>query len=199
MNKLIKSAAALMLACAAFSFTSCDDESDVIGLNDLTKYGFIKVTIDGTRPDGEEFSLTRNFKFASSTGPEYSSTVSTGMDGDIYRDFEVIRYGGAINEENEGASNYAYVELDTQEGTDVFTNGYFSIYTPITTDDKKFFYVNENFNVDDEERTNYSYNEDTGKFTYKFSKALEGSSTGYPMTITVSVNATVFERIEGNL
>ena len=197
MNKLMKSAAGLMLACAAFTFSSCDDDSDIIGLNDATKYGFIKVTVEGTRPDGEAYTLNRTFKFASSTGPEYSSTVDTGQDGDIYRSFDVVRYAGAINESNEGDGNYANLQIYTQEGDEIFTNANFQLNTPVTTDDKEYFYIYENVNVDNEDVTSYQYNEETGKLSYKFAKELsaEESNSGFPVTITVNVNVTVFERI----
>ncbi len=199
MNKLMKSAAGLMLACAAFTFSSCDDDSDIIGLNDAAKYGFIKVTVEGTRPDGEEYTLTRTYKFASSTGPEYSSTVNTGQDGDIYRNFDVVRYAGAINESNEGDGNYTYLQIYTQEGDEIFTNANFRLNTPVTTDDKEYFYIYEYIEVDNEDVTNYQYNEETGKLSYKFKKELtaDQSNSGYPLTITVNANVTVFERIDG--
>lgn len=189
-----------MLACAAFTFSSCDDDSDIIGLNDATKYGFIKVTVEGTRPDGEAYTLNRTFKFASSTGPEYSSTVDTGQDGDIYRSFDVVRYAGAINESTEGDGNYAYMEMYSQEGADITTSADFELNTPVTTDGKEYFYIYENFDVNNEDVTSYKYNEETGKLSYKFVKELsdEQSNSGFPVTITVNVNVTVFERINGS-
>jgi hypothetical protein len=197
MNRLMKSAAGLMLACAAFTFSSCEDDSNIIGLNDATKYGFIKVTWEGTRPDGEPYSVTRNFRFTSSTGPEYSSTVDTGLDGDIYRDFDVIRFAGAINESGEGENNYVYLEINTQEGDEIFTSADFQLNAPVTTDDKKFFYIYENIEVENEDVTSYKYNEETGKLSYKFTKELTADETnsGYPLTVTVNANVTVFERI----
>lgn len=196
----MRSAASIMLAMSTLAFLSCDDNSDIIGLNDLTKYGFIKVTVEGTRPDGEEYEVTRNFKFASSTGPEYSSTVNTGQDGDTYRTFTVVRYGGAINESGDGEANYSELYFYTQEDGDdvVSTTGDLDLEFPVTTDDKQFFYVNEYINIENEDVTSYKYNAETGKFTCKFTKELTGQETnsGYPLKITVTVNATVFEYLD---
>jgi hypothetical protein len=202
MNKLTKSAAGLMLALSALTFTSCDDDSDIIGLNDAAKYGSIKVKIEGTRPDGEDYTLERTFKFASATGPEYSSSVYTSEDGDIYRDFQIVRYFGAINESGEGGSNNVYLEVDSQEGEEITSSGYFGIETPVITKDKQYFYVYEYFSINEEDVTSYSYNAETGKLTFKFTKELtaDESYSDFPVTITGTATVTVFERIQsGNL
>lgn len=199
MNKLIKSAAALLLI--SFAFSSCEDDSNVIGLNDATKYGFIKVTLEGFRPDGEAYEVTKNFRFASSTGPYGSSSVETDEnEGYVYRYFNVERFMGAINESGDGEDNsvefYGYVD----EGNDPadepdFTESSLYIESAVTTSDKQFFYVSEYINIDTEDVTSYKYNEETGKLSFKFTKTLTANETnsGFPLTITVNVNATVFE------
>jgi hypothetical protein len=193
----MRSTASVVLAMSTLAFLSCDDDSDIIGLNDATKYGYIKVTVEGTRPDGEEFEVTRNFKFASATGPEYSSTVSTSEDGDLYRSFYVVRYAGAINESGDGEQNQAILDFTAQEdqGTGELngTFGDFEIEFPVTTEDKEFFYVNEYIEMNVEDVTSYKYNEETGKLSLKYSTEYEGNSG--PVKVTINVNVTVFEYI----
>jgi hypothetical protein len=200
MNKLIKSAAALLLI--SFAFSSCDEESDVIGLNDATKYGFIKLTLEGFRPDGEAYEVTKNFKFASSTGPYNSSSVNTYVDGDTYRDFDVARFIGPINESLDGEENSVDLNLyvnegDSEEDEPDFVESGFGIETAVTTSDKKFFYVSEYIGIDSEDVTSYKYNPETGKLSFKFTKTLtaQENNSGFPLTVTVNVNATVFEEL----
>src|SRR5690606_10856308 len=181
MNKLIKSTTTLLFALAATFLYSCEDDGNVIGLNDATKYGSIKVTAEGTRPDGEAYKVTRDFRFASSTGPRYSSSVQTSYDGDIYRSFEVTRYAGPINEMGEGAGNAVWLDFGSQEDFDTkeIVNMYGGIYMeyPVTTSDKQFFYVYEYFEVDDENISNYKYNESTGKLSFKYVQELTGQES----------------------
>lgn len=199
MNRIVKTVTALLLI--SFAFSSCDEDSDLIGLNDATKYGFIKVTLEGFRPDGEAYEVTKNFKFASSTGPYGSSSVETDEnEGNIYRYFNVERFMGAINESTEGEENsvefYGYVnEGQSEEDEPDFTESSLYIESAVTTSDKQFFYVSEYLNIDTEDVTSYKYNEETGKLSLKFTKTLTANETnsGFPLTVTVNINATVFE------
>lgn len=200
MNKLIKSMAAILFASIAF--LGCDDETDVIGLNDLTKNGFIKVTIKGARPDGEEFEVTKNFKFSPSTGPAYSSEVDSYLNENTqYRDFYITRYLGAINESGDGEENRAQLQLyvnegDSEDDTPSFVESGFYLETSVMTSDKEYFYINENIGIDADDVTSYQFNPETGKLSFKYQTVLEQSnSTGYPMQITIQANVTVFERL----
>ncbi len=201
MNKLIKTAAALLLV--SFAFSSCEDDSNAIGLNDATKYGFIKVTLEGFRPDGEAYEVTKNFRFASSTGPYGSSSVDTDEnEGFTYRYFNVERFMGAINESGEGEENFVQFYGYVNEGNDPldepdFTESSLYIESAVTTSDKQYFYINEYINIATEDVTNYQYNEETGKLSFKFTKTLTAneSDSGFPLTVTVNVNATVFENM----
>lgn len=193
MNRTTKSIAGIMLAVSAFSFSSCDDESDVIGLNDATKYGFIKVTLEGTDPNGDAFEVSKNYRFAPSGGPDGSSSVYTYSSDGFYRYFEVERYIGPFDE---GDQNYADLQLQMDDEIDpVLSYGYFQFETSVTTADKEFFTLYEGFELTTEDVTSYQYNESTGKLSLKFTRNLEGSDTGFPLTVTVNINATVFEDI----
>lgn len=195
-NKIIKPAAVLLIACVAF--TGCDKESDVIGLNDAAKYGNIKVTLEGTQPDGEAYKVTKNFRFASSSAPATGSVVYTNKDGDVtYRDFYVTRFFGAINASYEGEGNLADFSLYVEEidGETSFEGGDFYLQTSIVTDDKQFFYVSEYFNMDNV--TGYKYNEESGKLSFKFTSSMEDNFSN-ELTLTAEVNVTVFRHLQGN-
>lgn len=189
MNKLIKSAASLALVMFAFGFVSCDDDDvKVLGLNKAARYGNIRVTFEGTRPDGESFEATKNFKFMAEDGP-YSSEVE--FDGS-FMEFDITRWYGAVDDYN----NYNYANLELEVDNDEVDDTEFFVATSIiSTSDNTFFYINDYFYPTAEEITDYSFNEDTGKLKYKFTTTSTDNTTGFDLTITVEVDVTVFEYI----
>lgn len=194
MNRLFKSAASALFAMSALALLSCDDETDIIGLNDAAKYGYIKVTLEGTDPNGDDFEVTKNFKFAPSGTPQYSSSVYTYDDDGFYQRFDVTRYLGPLNAGGEGSDSYADLYMVHESTTPDYETAELYIRTTITTDDKEFFTLNEYIYFDAEDVTSYSYNPETGKLSLKFSTQIESSTTGI-VTVTVNINVTVFENL----
>jgi hypothetical protein len=197
MNRILKFAAAGLIACVGF--TGCNDDDDIIGLNDAAKYGYIKVTIEGTLPDGEEYDVTKNFRFAPSTAPAYGS--SAWIYSDTYKEFYVSRFFGAINESNEGEDNMVELRwyVSDEEGEENFVESGLYLETSIITDDKKFFILSENFYIENNDQvTSYKYNEETGKLSVKFT-ANGFDNFGNDVVITVNANVTVFKSMNINL
>jgi hypothetical protein len=188
MNRLIKSAASLALVTFAFGFVSCDDDDvKVLGLNKAAQYGNIKVTFEGTRPDGEPFEASKNFKYMAEDGP-YSSEVEF----DDLLEFNVTRWYGAVDDYSN--YNYADLELEVNNG-DVEDTEFYVTTSIISTSDNTFFYIDDYFYPTGDDITDYSFNEDTGKLKYKFTTTSSENSTGSDLTITVEVDVTVFENI----
>ncbi len=190
MNKLTKSVAGLMLALSAFSFSSCDDDEKVIGLDDSAKYGNIKLKFDGERPDGEDFTETVNFRFLPANGPDGSSTVSE--DGDTYHSFEV---GRLLNPFESNEDNYAFLSLSANTEDDEPTfNGSIEFSTVFISDDETYFSYGREVSFSTDDITQYEYNEDNGKLTVKFEVETTGPN-GDDMTITGEVRVTVFQEL----
>lgn len=194
MNRLTKSVASVLLGVSALTFFSCsDDDSNVLGLNDAAQYGKITVKLDGTRPDGEDFTKEIVFRYMPEEGPQYSSV---SYDGDAY--FFVQRHHGAVNESHN--DNYAGFNLQADTETDTPANGSFYMYTSVIDDkDNVYFYLDENFTIDMADVTNFNYSEGTGKLKFSFTTELdsESNSTGNDLTITVEANVNVFEGLNG--
>lgn len=183
----------MMLAVSTLTFFSCDDDAPkVYGLNDAAKYGKITVTLQGERPDGEDFEETKVFRFLPEESVYYSSV---GFDGD-FAGFYVQRQHGAVT--NSHNDNYAALSLGADGDTP--NGGSFELYTSVIDDDDNVvFYLNEYFELDLDDITSFSYDEESGKLKLKFTTELDGDSnnTGNDLTITVDVNATVFEQLNG--
>lgn len=194
MNKLTKSAAGVMLALSTVTFFSCEDDAPkVYGLNGAAQYGKITVTLEGERPDGEDFKETKVFRYLPEENVGYSSV---SYDGDAY--FYVQRQHGAVT--NSHNDNYAALDFQSDADGETAVNGEFYLYTSVIDDDDNvFFYLNDNFSINLDDITSFSYNEETGKFKLEFSTEIDGESndTGNDLTVTVEVSVTVFEGLNG--
>lgn len=192
MNRLMKSTASILLAMSALVLLGCDDESDIIGLDEATKYGYIKVTLEGTDPNGDDYTVTKNFKFAPSGTPMNSSAVYTYDDDGFYQRFDVTRYLGPFNNAN-GDDNYADLYLVHRNETPDFDDAELYIETVITTANKQYFNFSRDIYFNSEDVTSYSYNPDSGKLSLKFTTEVE-TYLGM-VTVTANINVTVFENL----
>lgn len=196
MNRFMRSAVSLIVALIAFSFSSCDDGSDVIGLNDATKFGYIKLTFDGTRPDGEAFKVTKNYKFMTGSGPASSSTVEIIEDGSTFYDFHVTRLFDPFDQ----TPNAATVNVDTRQddGEFVIESATVTARNALVFKDKTAFNLNISFGeIAPEDITSFSYNEETGKLVVKFTTVVEAdwNNSGSDITVTGEVRVTVYESL----
>jgi len=194
MNQVFKSTAGLFLAVCAFSFSGCDDESDVIGLNDDAKYGYIKLTFDGTRPDDEDFKTTKNYKFMTGSGPASSSTVEIIEDGSVSYYFHVTRLFTPFD----ATPNASTVDIDATEenGELTITRVTVSARNALTFKDKTAFNLNiSTWEINPSDITSFSYKESTGKLVIKFKTVVDSDSnnSGLAITVTGEVRVTVFQ------
>ena len=181
----------ILFIASAFALTlfSCSEEEKIIGLDYAAKYGKIAVTFEGTRLDEKAFKTTKVFQFLPDSGPDYSMVYGDAT----VKSFEVQRMHGAVD--NIHNDNYAYFYLSASSGVPTSCNFYVGTFN-IDSDDI-YYYLSENFSLTPENITNYNYNEETGKLTYQFSVVVPAinSSTAHDLTITGSVNVTVFKNI----
>jgi hypothetical protein len=202
MNRIFKPVS-FALVLLSFVFMGCEDDPSIIGLDSSAKYGNIKITFDGTRPDGEPFTQTKNFRFLPTEGPNNFSRVETYLSGSQpYHYFYVRRLFDPFN--GEVLTNYAELYLSTtedEEGAQSVEGGDIDIDTYITTADKKMFGLTEyDLALNSTNITNVSYNDETGKLIVKFNMIVPAinNDTGADLTITGEIRVTVFEDININ-
>ena len=196
MNRLTRSAAGLIIALLALSFSGCDDDSDVIGLNDATKYGYIKLTFDGSRPDGVDLKVTKNYKFMTGSGPASSSTVNIIEDGTTYYDFHVTRLFDAFD----ATANAATINLNAREdnGELIVEDASVAARNALVFKDKTAFNLNISFGeIAPEDITSFTYNEETGKLVIKFTTVVSAdwNNSGSDLTVTGEVRVTVYQSL----
>ncbi len=183
--------------------TNGEDGENGVGFDELTQFGSVTVTFEGTRPDNVPFNDTAEFKF-------------TPVEGDQLTDFS-----GIIKEES--VTHYSITRFlsspddDVQEtlvgvGLDINNPGqedetkelsfYIDDYA-IISDDFKFVVLDEGNHESDDEGvsnvsiTNYSFNEETHNLVFSFSFDVVGddNDTGNDLKISGEVDVIVLEEV----
>jgi len=200
--------------CLAISFTSCEGDQGEVGpagpigekgnlgekgdtgakgesLEGPLSYGKIAITVSGTRPDGlGAFTTTKDFKYA----PEQvklQDFSSIEIDEDANYWVTLLRYAGAIS----GSTNSIELYLESEEGTlTCETELEFSVITP----DFKYFELG--IDVGGIVPSNYTYDEETGRVQFTFSKEVPAgnNSTSQNVQLSGEVDVIVYKNIGDN-
>lgn len=176
------------------------DGDNGVGFEELTKYGSITFTLEGTRPDDIAFTDTSELKFTQSGTSENNSFYTE----ENYTEFEFNRLLGIPSGERRQPSLYTYLiinnpgEENQELDLDLAINNY-----PIISDDLSYFEINENYSknsqgVSNFSITNYNFNEETNNlvFSFSFDVAAENNDTGHDLKVSGEVNVILFKNIE---
>lgn len=187
--------------------SACEDGEPGPGFTEATRYGNIVIDLSGKRPDGVDFTKSINFKFTpiGTNGEGYGLSNSSAVyyDGPEFRYFELVRFSGMV--ENAYLGNKIELEffdnISDQPGRGIY---YVDVQTVVEIDNTKFFnlylYDYEGEFFSEESIKSYSYNPETGKLSFVFEAIVpsEYNSTNYDLTVKITGNVTVLERIDGN-
>ncbi len=181
-----------------------DGETDAV-YAELSKYGSISLTIEGTRVDEEAFANTTEFKFTptlfinSDDGP-----VSDSNELRVYTnsmEFDLARFLGTPSED--GAYTYInFVVNDPGEETENYEFEFEIGDYAVVSDDLQYFVLSEEFtegsNIENFEVTNYSFDETTNNLLLSFTFEVlgENNATGNDMTVSGEVDVIVLEAYE---
>lgn len=208
MKKFLKNSTKIIaLVIASFFITSCDGEDgkDGEGFSELTKYGSISMSLDGTRPDGLPFTNSEVFKFTSvAYVDDYNSMYRSGDDLDFY----VARFLSAPDDTYQ--ETYVEFELNVTDAglpTETVTLHDFDIQEyAVISDDYTYFLLNDYFRLYDPitygisnvSVTNYSFNDTTNRLRFDYSFVVNGSNndSDNELTITGTVDVNVLEDID---
>lgn len=211
MKKNLKNASkAIALTMIALFITSCDGEDgkDGLGLEGLTKYGSISISLEGTRADGAPFTDSNVFRFTSVEGSDYedhNSVIKSGTD----LEFNVLRFLSAPDD----VYQETYLDIDlavTDAGlpTESISFDYLEIYNyAVIADDLSYFVMDDyhypsdgtSSGITNLSITNYSFNDATNKLKFDFSFVVDGANneTGNQLTVRGAVDVNVLEEIDG--
>ncbi len=205
-NFLKNSTKVIALVIAYFFITSCDGEDgkDGEGFSELTKYGSISMSLDGTRPDGLPFTNSEVFRFTPVNDiDDYNSMYRSGDDLDFY----IGRFLSAPDD----TVQETYVEfelkvIDAGLPTETVTLYDFEIYEyAVIADDLTYFVMDDYFRLYDPiswgisniSVTNYSFDDTTNRLRFDYSFVVDGvnNDSDNELTITGTVDVLVLEEI----
>lgn len=216
----------IILVCfLAVSFYNCDGEDGTDGLtgekgidgtngidgvngengagfDELVKYGSIKLTLTGTRPDNVAFTDNSEFKFTPIEGSDLDNTNSVSKT-DSSISFQLLRFLSAPDDVfQEATTGINFTVNNPGEDTQSIDFSMSITDYAIISNDNKYFVMNNSFNgngfgVTNFNITNYNFNEETNNLTFSFSFNVNASnnSTGNDLTASGEVNVKVLERI----
>lgn len=200
-----------ILLCFSFvvlSSCSVDDGKDGlngVGFEELTKFGSIKMTFSGTRPDNVAFTNTTEFKFSSVEGSDYSTSNSVQSNGDNLT-FTVLRYLSSPDDVFQESTvsfrlNVTDAGLQTQS---LALNSFRIDNFAIIGDDLRYFTLSDIYDTSSTSAnlqiSNYSFNDTTNKleFTFSFNVPASNNDSGNDMTVKGEVSVIVLEEIIQN-
>ncbi|WP_271767809.1 hypothetical protein [Aquimarina algiphila] len=172
-----------------------------VGFDELTKFGSITLTLEGTRPDNIPFTKTDEFKFTSVEDIDRDNNVEIGENT---LDFKIERNLSVPDSDFVGSRIKIFLEFTNPGEVDEIIEFELSVddYTMIF-DDLTYFGFNGDFNNNRTEITNFSvtnfnFINETNTVTFSFSFDVDAANndTGNDLAISGEVNVIVVEDID---
>ena len=175
------------------------------GFDELVKYGSIKLTLAGTKPDNVTFTETSEFKYA----PVFANhNTFLKKNSNIY--FNFSRFLSSPDDVFQGSKLYFFLEVKNMEGQDQTLDflGFDINEYAIISNNLTFHEINQTFKISlpfDNNRTdiknfnltNYSFNDQTNNLIFSFSFIVSGdqNSTKNDLSVSGEVNVVILENI----
>ncbi len=173
------------------------DGQDGLGFEELTAYGSITISLDGTGPDGEPFNDTAAFKYV------MNPTSDSFLNPNPEYIFALTRYLYPANKDNNVVSMIIRSDIAGQSIEDVTLIGItLRDYRVITNELDYFSLELENTFSTPTELTSgisdYSFNDDANRLTFSFAfeSAADENSTGNALAVTGEVDLTVISQLQ---
>ncbi len=178
------------------------------GFEELTKFGYMTMVLEGTRPDNVAFKDSTLFKFTASSGSALSSqsrifTISQSEEFVQYV-ISIKRYLTVPNNDMESAFlNFNIIITNPGEDNQVVNDADFNIVDyAIIGEDKKFFVLSDSYdnNVQaiDFELFDVNYTIDNGSFTFSYSFSVDAADndSGNLLKISGLANVVLVDSID---
>jgi|GEM_PF-1777710 Collagen triple helix repeat (20 copies). len=184
------------------------DGTDGVGFNELAKFGYITLKMDGVRADNEAFQDSTSFKFTPVEGGdlEQFNSLSYSMVGeDIVYDFFIGRFLSSPDDAYQNSYLSFYLEManpgQTNQELNLFSYNISSY--PVIGEDKKYFIINQSYDnfspeIDDFQISDVMYDSETQHLAFSFSLTVNEFSnvTNHPLNLSATVDVFVLEHVE---
>jgi len=171
------------------------------GYDELAQYGYISMTLSGTRPDDVPFEDESTFKFIDGNNmSEGSNEYSIAEQPDqILYDFSALRFLTVPdNTYNNSWVGFFLVFSNIGEtDEEVLLASYAIIDYAIIGEDNKFFIINNEFGsgmngTSEFEFTDLAFEDETGHLTFSYSFTIDGANNSSGNELTVSGEADLY-------
>ncbi len=172
--------------------------TDGIGFEELTQYGSINLTLEGTNPnDDTSFTDATEFRFTLSPVEHSLFEINTDLEFRLARSFDTAK---TIN------VNIVGIVTNPGEANEELTFVLQIAGLNIVAEDLAFFIINDTFDtagdpamtgIPDVSITNYSFNNETNQLAFSFSFNISGSnnSTGKDLAVSGEVDVLVLQPV----
>lgn len=205
--KRLSKVTAIFVATSFMLSCSGEDGKDGEGFADLTKYGSISISLDGTRPDNTPFTKSEVFRFTSVADIyDYNSMYRSGDD----LEFNVARFISAPDDTYQETYVEFYLEVsDAGLATESVSLENFRIneyavigndYTYFLLDDYYRLYDPVTYGISNLTVTNYSFDDATNRLRFDYSFVVDGdyNDSDNDLTVTGTVDVNVLEDIDND-
>lgn len=177
------------------------DGQNGVGFDELTKFGSITLTLEGTRPDDVSFSITDEFKFTAVEDIDFNNEVRF-VENRI--DFNIERTLSVPDDDFQGSEIEINLDITNQGETDETIEFILDIDNYVMIfDDLSYLGLDNSFEKDEVGITNFSmsdfsFNDETNEVSFSFSFNVDATNndTGHDLSISGEVNAILVEDIE---
>ncbi|MBL0682861.1 hypothetical protein [Aquimarina mytili] len=173
-----------------------------VGFDELTQFGSITLTLEGTRPDNIPFTKTDEFKFTAVEDIDFNNDVDIRDDQlnfNIERTLSVPDddFQGSEIEVNLDFTNPGETEETIEFNLDI--DNYTMIFDDLTYFGFTGEFINDQTGVTNFSITNFNFNNETNAVTFSFSFTVDAANndTGNDLTISGEVDVIVVEDIDG--
>ncbi len=201
---ITKKMKAFLVCFSMLVLTSCsvEDGKDGVGFEELVKFGDVKLTLTGVRPDDVSFSKTTAFKFTSVEGSDYSSSNSVQPNGSDLT-FNILRYLSSPDDVfQESTVSFSLNVTDAGLATEALELNSFRIENfAVVGDDLKYFVLSDSYDTTSPSTniqiTNYSFNDTTNelKFSFSFDVPALNNDSDHDLNVKGEVKVIVLEEI----
>lgn len=174
---------------------------DGLGFDELTQFGSMNLTIEGTRPDDVTFSISDTFRFTP-LSPEtlpFSNSMFVEETSTIFNLGRFLSAPGGEDFQSVGSTiNFEVTNIDT---TPEFSLLFFTIFQyPVIFDDLTVFNLTAEIEGDDAINfniTNFNFNSETNELTFSFSFDIPGTvnTTGNELSVSGEVDFIVLRSL----
>ncbi|WP_299242244.1 hypothetical protein [uncultured Aquimarina sp.] len=174
------------------------DGTDGLGFDEITRFGSITVTLEGTRPDNQSFTDSETFRFGA-LSPDFLTEGNTVTPNESGLQFNVRRFLSAPDDAFQSASTIFQLLVTNPGEANQIVDFDLQIFNyAVVSEDLTFFDVTSS-SVSNADVTDFNFNNETNTLTFSFTADIpaELNTTSNDISVSGEVDVIVLKEIPG--